>query len=160
MTAIRKNNYDPVIINYTLFLKGQKDALEDFEGHLSKMPIIQANPIISDLNEILSLLQLHKENGGHSISASKITDFLDTHHGYYISFYSAYLLQILDMLKFTTGIASDFMITPIGEQYLKTKNKKRLYDFLENYYPDFSIKGMSRVQAKKNPSRKLKSRIQ
>lgn len=145
---LRRESYNPDVIFYSNFLKGQKEALEDFNPD-SKIgdSFSNTNPVISDLIEILKTISLHKYSGNNAVSYQILNNFLTSRLGYdegpkYLKF----LLDILISMKFiqktkVIGPGLDhnyenYLITSIGEEYLKTKNKARFIEFLEDYDPE------------------------
>lgn len=122
------------LISYGDFLKGQRDALED--SGIDQFDFkIRTSPIIIDLNEIL--LELRAKS---SMSYIKITVWYYTVTNYYDKNYLDFLLQILQKIKFIARAGDDYLITPIGSEYLKKRSPKTFILFLDNFEPIYPLR--------------------
>lgn len=122
------------LISYGDFLEGQRDALED--SGIDRFDFkIRTSPIITDLNEIL--LELRAKT---SMSYIKITNWYDKVTNYYDTNYLDFLLQILQKIKFIARAGDDYLITPIGSEYLKKRSPKTFILFLDNFEPVYPLR--------------------
>lgn len=147
---LERETYDPVMSVYLNFFNGQKDALEDFNFNSEYANTFnRQNPLILDLNEIMRTLSLHNYIGNKSINYNRLSDILKsfinyglvgvpryTAHKYYFDF----LLQILEKLKFISRAGDDYLITPIGSEYIKNYDKDSFLKFLKNFEPTYPLR--------------------
>lgn len=122
------------LISYGDFLQGQRDALEDSGVDQFDFKI-RTSPIITDLNEILLELRVKS-----SMSYIKITTWYYNVTNYYDKNYLDFLLQILQKIKFIARAGDDYLITPIGLEYLKKKSLKTFILFLDNFEPSYPLR--------------------
>lgn len=151
--TLQNNFYSSAELNYFDFLKGQQDALEDYDSQ-SKIgkQFSSENPIILDLTAILVTLKLHKSIDNYLIPYHILDRFFYNSILFNDEIYINFLLQILERMKFITIIETNYFLTPLGLELLKInviKRDIRLFEFLKTFTPKYPI--IQKSSLLKNP---------